>query len=49
MKLKYTQHKTGMDNDFLPNRVVKYWNKIPDQVKADESVAVFKARLADFK
>ena len=34
---------------FISNRVVNYWNKIPDSIKQAESVDVFKARLENFK
>ena len=46
-KLKYTLRKTG--TDFLANRVVNYWNKLPDYVKSAESVTSFKIRLENHK
>ena len=49
MKLKYTRRSTQLDSDYLPNRVLVYWNKIPGGVKSAESVNAFKARLAAYK
>ena len=37
MKLKYTRRSTQLlYSDFLPNRVLVYWNKIPGEVKSAE-------------
>ena len=36
-------------HDFLSRRVVKYWNKLPSNVKYSNSVATFKSRLEAFK
>lgn len=46
-KLKYTQRKEGPD--FLANRVVKYWNKLPAYVTSAETVVSFKNQLENFK
>ena len=45
-KLKYTKQSRL---DFLPNRVVNYWNKIPNNVKSATTVDSFKNRLEAFK
>ncbi len=49
MKLLYTNNKGKYTEHFLPNRVVNYWNKIPDIVKDSTSVDMFKIRLENFK
>ena len=36
MKLEYTRRSTKLDGDFLPNRILVYWNKIPGEVKSAE-------------
>ena len=44
-KGKFTQSKA----DFFSRRVIRYWNKLPFNVKNSPSVNCFKARLEDFK
>ena len=41
--------KDGKCEQFLPNRVANYWNKIPSYVKDAPSVDTFKARLEAHK
>ena len=41
--------KDGKSLQFLPNRVVNYWNKVPSYVKDAPSVDAFKARLEVYK
>ena len=41
--------KDGRSEQFLPNRVANYWNKIPAHVKDAPSVDTFKARLEAYK
>ena len=41
--------KDGKSNQFLPNRIANYWNKIPTYVKDAPSVDSFKARLQMYK
>ena len=48
-KLKYVSQKGKINEDFLPNRVVNYWNKISDHVKDAQSIESFKNRLEIFK
>ena len=48
-KLKYVSQKGKINEDFLPNRVVNYWNKIPDYVKNAQSIESCKNRLENFK
>ena len=38
-----------MENDFFGSRIVKYWNKLPSNVKSSESVNGFKNNLAEFR
>ena len=33
----------------FPNRIINYWNKIPEFVKDAKTTKQFKARLGDFK
>ena len=49
MKLLYTNNKGKYTDNFLSNRVVNYWNKIPNTVKESTSVDMFKNRLENFK
>ncbi|KAG1699606.1 Zinc finger CCCH domain-containing protein 13 [Nymphon striatum] len=42
------QHGSAKEN-FLTNRVVKYWNKIPNHVKCVDSVEKFKNQLGKYK
>lgn len=49
MKLLYTGKPGRFRDAFLPNRVLKYWNKIPDIVKESVTTTVFKTRLENFK
>ena len=41
--------KDGKCDQFLPNRVANYWNKIPSYVKEAQNVDTFKARLESYK
>ena len=41
--------KDGKSNQFLPNRIANYWNKIPTYVKDAPSVDSFKNRLELYK
>ena len=38
-----------MQNSFLSERVINYWNKLPPYVRTSTSVAEFKINLEDFK
>ena len=38
-----------LKRNFLTERVIKYWNKLPIEVKESESVNIFKSRLQYFK
>lgn len=42
-----SQHK--LKHDFFPNRVIKYWNKLPPSVRFSKSVDSFKNNLSKFK
>ena len=46
-KLKYTQRRSGPD--FIANRVVNYWNKIPNYIKTGATATSFKNRLDVYK
>ena len=48
-KLLYTGKPGCYMDSFLPNRVLKYWNKLPDSVKQSATVDIFKSRLEAFK
>ena len=41
--------KDGKSDQFLPNRVANYWNKVPAYVKDAPSVDAFNARLQVYK
>ena len=41
--------KDNKSQQFLPNRIANYWNKIPANVKEAASVNSFKARLDEYK
>ena len=49
MKLLYSINKGKCIDNFLPNRVVNYWNKLPDYVKNATSTEAFKILLDHFK
>lgn len=49
MKLIYTGKPGRYRDSFLPNRVLSYWNKIPDYVKNADTVTAFKSTLEAFK
>ncbi len=49
MKLLNTVNKGKYIDNFISNRVVSYWNKIPDSVKQGKTVEAFKSRLENFK
>ena len=36
-------------NSFLPQRVIRYWNKLPIEIKCSESVLNFKINLESYK
>ena len=38
-----------MVNDFLPQRVIKYWNKLPIGIRCCETVNTFKTYLEQYK
>ena len=44
-----SQTKTTKQLDFFSNRVIKYWNKLPNDVKSSTSVNSFKNKLDKFR
>ena len=49
MKLVYKGKAGRYRDSFLSNRVIPFWNKIPDSVKSVDTVDAFKAALEAFK
>ncbi len=40
--------KTSVRTNFFTNRVIKYWNQLPQSVIESKSLAIFKRKLYDF-
>ena len=47
--LLYNSSLKSYKSDFLPNRVLPYWNKLPTALKFSDSVKKFKVNLESYK